>query len=47
MKILLTHTPHMRENYYGARALAGLQSLGEVVLRNVLCFCGSEVLCEA
>jgi D-3-phosphoglycerate dehydrogenase len=32
MKILLTHTPHMRENYYGARALAALQSLGEVVL---------------
>jgi D-3-phosphoglycerate dehydrogenase / 2-oxoglutarate reductase len=32
MKILLTHTLHMRENYYGARALGGLQSLGEVVL---------------
>ena len=32
MKILLTHTPHMRDNYYGARSLAGLSSLGEVVL---------------
>src|ERR1700733_6599125 len=32
MKILLTHTPHMRDNYYGARALSGLSSLGEVVL---------------
>jgi D-3-phosphoglycerate dehydrogenase / 2-oxoglutarate reductase len=32
MKILLTHTPHMRDNYYGARALAGLTALGEVVL---------------
>jgi D-3-phosphoglycerate dehydrogenase / 2-oxoglutarate reductase len=32
MKILLTHTPHMRDNYYGARSLAGLKSLGEVVL---------------
>lgn len=32
MKILLTHTPHMRDNYYGTRALAGLSSLGEVVL---------------
>ena len=32
MKILLTHTPHMRDNYYGARALAGLTSLGELVL---------------
>lgn len=32
MKILLTHTPHMRNNYYGPRALAGLSALGEVVL---------------
>jgi D-3-phosphoglycerate dehydrogenase / 2-oxoglutarate reductase len=39
MKILLTHTPHMRDNYYGARALAGLQSLGEVVLHQ-----GNETL---
>jgi D-3-phosphoglycerate dehydrogenase len=31
-RILLTHTPDMRRNYYGARALAGLQALGEVVL---------------
>src|SRR5271167_1950222 len=39
MKILLTHTPHMRDNYYGARALAGLNSLGEVVLHQ-----GSQTL---
>jgi D-3-phosphoglycerate dehydrogenase / 2-oxoglutarate reductase len=39
MKILLTHTPHMRDNYYGVRALAGLASLGEVVLHQ-----GSEIL---
>ena len=39
MKILLTHTPHMRDNYYGARALAGLQSQDEVVLHQ-----GSETL---
>jgi D-3-phosphoglycerate dehydrogenase / 2-oxoglutarate reductase len=39
MKILLTHTPHMRDNYYGARALEGLQSLGEVKLHQ-----GSETL---
>ncbi len=32
MKILLTHTPHMRANYYGKRAIAGLQALGEVTL---------------
>jgi D-3-phosphoglycerate dehydrogenase / 2-oxoglutarate reductase len=31
-RILLTHTPDMRRNYYGPRALAGLQALGEVVL---------------
>jgi D-3-phosphoglycerate dehydrogenase len=32
MKILLTHTPDMRANYYGARALAGLRSLAQVQL---------------
>ncbi len=32
MKILLTHTPHMRDTYYGPRALAGLNALGDVVL---------------
>src|SRR5579863_8641969 len=32
MKILLTHTPHMRDNYYGPRALSGLSALGEVML---------------
>ena len=31
-RILLTHTPDMRENYYGARALSGLQALGDVVM---------------
>ena len=39
MKILLTHTPHMRDNYYGLRALAGLSALGEVVLHQ-----GSDTL---
>ena len=32
MRILLTHTPDMRANYYGERALAGLRKLGEVQL---------------
>ncbi len=32
MRILLTHTPAMRRNYYGDRALQGLQQLGEVLL---------------
>ena len=31
-RILLTHTPDMRRNYYGERALAGLCALGDVVL---------------
>ena len=31
-KILLTHTPEMRRNYYGKRALEGLFALGEVTL---------------
>jgi D-3-phosphoglycerate dehydrogenase len=30
--ILLTHTPQMRHNYYGDRALAGLRELGAVRL---------------
>ena len=32
MRILLTHTPDMRANYYGERALAGLRELGKVHL---------------
>lgn len=31
-RILLTHSPDTLVNYYGARALAGLRALGEVVL---------------
>ena len=31
-RILLTHTPDMRHNYYGAHALSGLLALGDVVL---------------
>ena len=30
--ILLTHTPDMLKNYYGARALAELRKLGDVRL---------------
>lgn len=32
MKILLTHSPEARANYYGERALAGLRAMGEVKL---------------
>ena len=39
MQILLTHTPQMRENYYGDAALAGLQRLGDVRLHD-----GAEAL---
>ena len=31
-RILLTHSPETLANYYGARALAGLKALGEVVM---------------
>ena len=33
-RILLTHSPEALANYYGERALAGLQALGEVVLNS-------------
>lgn len=33
-RILLTHTPDMRANYYGERAVAGLQALGEIVFHD-------------
>jgi D-3-phosphoglycerate dehydrogenase len=39
MKILLTHTPKMRADYYGARALGELRSLGDVLLHE-----GAEAL---
>src|ERR1700761_1309804 len=32
MKVLLTHTPDFRRQYYGERSLHGLQALAEVVL---------------
>lgn len=32
MKVLLTHTPRMREQYYGPRALAELKGMAEVLL---------------
>ncbi len=34
MKILLTHSPEALANYYGERALAGLQAVGEVRLHH-------------
>ena len=42
MRILLTHTPEKRANYYGDKALAGLRELGEVRLHE-----GDEPLDEA
>src|SRR4051812_1194083 len=34
VKLLLTHVPRARQQYYGARALARLQELVEVVLHD-------------
>ena len=42
MKILLTHTPEKRANYYGDKALAALRELGEIRLHE-----GDEPLDEA
>ena len=36
MKILLTHTPQSRAQYYGARALGGLQAIAEVKLHEAV-----------
>ncbi|MBR0846268.1 hydroxyacid dehydrogenase [Bradyrhizobium diazoefficiens] len=32
MKVLLAHTPEMRQNYYGDRSLNGLRAIAEVIL---------------
>ncbi len=34
MKVLLTHTPQSRAQYYGARALAGLRAIADVKLHD-------------
>lgn len=46
-RILLTHTPEMRHNYYGERALAGLRALGEVVLHEGANSLAGEALAAA
>jgi D-3-phosphoglycerate dehydrogenase len=35
MKVLLTHTPEFRRNYYGERSLNGLKAVAEVLLHEV------------
>lgn len=47
MKVLLTHTPAMREHYYGARALAELRGLAQVVLHEGTEALGAEALVAA
>ena len=47
MKILLTHTPQMRANYYGAEALARLRALGDVSLHESETPLESEALIAA
>jgi D-3-phosphoglycerate dehydrogenase len=39
LKVLLTHTPQARRQYYGERSLDGLQALGQVKLHK-----GDDVL---
>ena len=46
-RILLAHTPEMRRNYYGERALAGLRELGEVALHEADVPLGGEALVAA
>lgn len=46
-RILLTHTPEMRRNYYGERALAGLRQHGEVILHEGADPLGGESLVAA
>ena len=47
VRILLAHTPDMRQNYYGERALAGLRALGDVVLHEGAEPLGGERLAKA
>lgn len=45
-RLALTHTPQMRANYYGARALAGLQAQGDVVTHDAANVIGDEALTQ-
>ena len=47
MRILLTHSPQALELYYGARALAGLRDVGEVVLNASASSLEGEALIKA
>ena len=46
-RILLTHTPEMRRNYYSARCVDGLRALGELVLHEAAQPLGGESLVAA
>jgi D-3-phosphoglycerate dehydrogenase len=47
LKILLTHSPDARANYYGERALAGLRAVGEVKLNDKQNSLEGEALIQA
>ena len=47
IRILLAHTPEMRRNYYGERALSGLRALGEVTLHEAAEALAGETLVAA
>ncbi|HVS58086.1 MAG TPA: hydroxyacid dehydrogenase, partial [Casimicrobiaceae bacterium] len=46
-RIFVTFSPQMRKNYYGERALAGLQALGEVELNPAARALSTHELIEA
>jgi D-3-phosphoglycerate dehydrogenase len=47
MRVLLTHTPEMRANYYGARALAALRAVAHVTLHEGATPLAGRALAEA
>ena len=47
MRILLTHSPEARANYYGERALRGLQGVGQVILNDTSSSLEGEALIAA
>src|SRR3982074_1199234 len=47
LKVLLTHTPQFRRQYYGERSLHGLQAIADVVLNEADDALDAERLIEA
>jgi hypothetical protein len=47
LKVLLTHTPQSRAQYYGARSLDGLQAIAQVKLHEAIAALDAAGLIEA